>query len=82
MEAALSALPSVEAAAVAPRTPNKGGEKELVGYVVPRPAWGGDYGAEELEGGDEVDEDEEDEDSLASSESEDEEMEEANQDEF
>ena len=60
VEAALSALPSVEAAAVAPRTPNKGGEKELVGYVVPRPAWGGDYGAEDLEDGDEVDEEEED----------------------
>ena len=36
VEAALSALPSVEAAAVAPRTPSKGGEKELVGYVASR----------------------------------------------
>ena len=31
-----------------------------MGYVVPRPAWGGDYGAEDLEDNDEADEDEED----------------------
>ena len=60
VEAQLSALPAVVSAAVAARVPAQGGERELVGYVVPRKAWGGDYGAEDLVDQDEEDEDEED----------------------
>ncbi|KAK7254537.1 phosphopantetheine binding protein [Aureococcus anophagefferens] len=46
VEAALSSAPAVAAAAVSARAPPGSEAKELVAYVVPRPAWGGDFGAE------------------------------------
>ena len=60
VEAALSSAPAVAAAAVSARAPPGSEAKELVAYVVPRPAWGGDFGAEAK--GDRAPEEEEEDD--------------------